>query len=116
MVTKLCLAAAPNLLIRRHAYAKAYFGAIEESDLESAPGVDTDELDTDESTDDGAEIEVLEPYQVERCLCLRPTWRMPLVPNETEYRCFECLNAHYDQSASFKYQIKVHTSTSYISF
>ena len=100
MASGMHLAAATNLLIRRHAYAKVCFSELGESESESAL-----EADTDESTDDGNVLEVLEPYQLVRCHCPQPTWRMALVPGETEYRCFECVNAHPDQSAYYVFRI-----------
>ena len=140
------LAAATNLLIRRHAYAKDCFSELgadtdESTDVyesaleadsdayESALEADTDayeseletdtdayesalETDTDESTDDGSVLEVLEPYQLVRCRCPQPTWRMALVPGETEYRCFECLRPHPDQSRDYAFRVSPHRSDS----
>ena len=85
---------AANLLIRRHACAACF----NEFYLES---------ETDESTDDsdGNVTEILELYQLFRCQCPPPTRRMALVLGETEYRCFECLNAHRDQSASYEFSL-----------
>ena len=67
---------------------------------------DTDYASSDKSTDDGAVLEVLEPYQYRRCRCTQPTLRMTLVPGESEFRCFECLYAHCDQSAEYPHQIR----------
>ena len=81
--------------IRRHVYSQASLAAFEvQSDLDCM-----DDAESDESTDDGILFEVLEPYQLTRCRCPQPTSRLPLVSGETEYRCFECLYAHCDQSA-----------------
>ena len=110
MANGVCLAVATNLLIRRHAY-EACFDELDgqsdsesESDSESARESD---IQSDESTDDGNHIvaEVLEPYQWQRCQCPTRTWRMKLVPGETEFRCFECLYAHRDQSADYEFRL-----------
>ena len=95
------LVEATNLLIRRHVYAKACRKELGESASESAR-----EADTDESTDDGNMFDVLELSQLIRCRCPRPTWRMALVPGEAEYRCFECLKVHPDQSAEYELHIE----------
>ena len=96
MASGMRLAAATNLLIRRHVYAKACFSEVEESESESARGADTDE-----STDDDIMLEVLQLYQLRPCRCPQPSDRMALVPGETEYRCSVCLNVHPEQSATF---------------
>ena len=114
MANGVCLAVATNLLIRRHAY-EACFDELDgqsdsasESDSESARESD---IESDESTDDGTHIEVLEvvevldPSQWRRCQCPTRTWRMKLVPGETEFRCFECLYAHRDQSADYLWRL-----------
>ena len=100
--------------IRLHVYSKASFVATAGPsyfvDMDDA-GSDVyymDDAESDVSTDDDGSIfvEVLEPYQVFRCRCPQPTLRMSLVREESEYRCFECLNAHPDQSAHFSHQMQ----------
>ena len=98
--------------IRRHVYSKASLAAtagpshlVDMGDAESDAYLDGAESDV--STDDDiAPVEVLEPYQWFRCRCPQPTLRMSLVRGESEYRCFDCLNAHPDQSAHFPHQIR----------
>ena len=101
MANGIHLATAINLMIRRYAYSVACFNDFaEQSDSGSAR-----EADTDDSTDDGIILEVVEPWQLIRCACPQLTWRMTLVPGERVYRCFRCLGAHRDQSAHYTFQI-----------
>ena len=90
-----------NWWIRRRVYFLAACDTLEDQ----SDQVDMDDAESDLSTDDGDLIEVLEPFQVWRCRCPQPTWRMPLGPTESEFRCFECLGAHRDQGAHFPFQI-----------
>ena len=90
-----------NWWIRRRLYSLDACDTLEDQ----SDQVDIDDAESHASTDDSTVFEVLEPYQLLRCQCPQPTWRMALVSGESEFRCFECLKAHCDQSAHYSMHI-----------